>query len=98
MALDNHDTSDANAPRKGVWKSGKGKGRSHTKGRQLQEDAWDEVRALLADKPRRADLLIEHLHLIQDKFGHLSAAHLRALAEEMRMSMAEVYELSLIHI
>ena len=40
MALDNHDTADANAPRKGVWKSGKGKGRSHTKGRQLQEDAW----------------------------------------------------------
>ncbi|HBR36069.1 MAG TPA: NADH-quinone oxidoreductase subunit F, partial [Sulfitobacter pontiacus] len=94
MALDNHDTSDANAPRKGVWKSGRGKGRSHTKGRQLQEDAWDDVRALLADKPRRADLLIEHLHLIQDKFGHLSAAHLRALAEEMRMSMAEVYEVA----
>ncbi len=94
MALDNHDTADANAPRKGVWKSGRGKGRSHTKGRQLQEDAWDEVRALLADKPRRADLLIEHLHLIQDKFGHLSAAHLRALAEEMRMSMAEVYEVA----
>ena len=77
-----------------MWKSGKGKGRSHTKGRQLQEDAWDEVRALLADKPRRADLLIEHLHLIQDKYGHLSAAHLRALAEEMRMSMAEVYEVA----
>ncbi len=80
--------------RKGVWKSGKGKGRHRPKGRALEDGAWDEVRALLADRPRRADLLIEHLHLIQDRFGHLSAAHLRALAEEMRISMAEVYEVA----
>ncbi len=80
--------------RKGVWKSGKGKGRHTPKGRQLEDQAWNEVRALLADRPRRSDLLIEFLHLIQDAFGHLSAAHLRALAEEMRMSMAEVYEVA----
>jgi formate dehydrogenase len=79
---------------KGVWKSGKGKGRRHTKGRQLTDQAWDEVKALLGTEPRRADLLIEHLHKIQDTYGHLSAAHLRALAEEMRMSMAEVYEVA----
>ncbi|WP_299777669.1 NAD(P)H-dependent oxidoreductase subunit E [uncultured Roseobacter sp.] len=90
MALDTADKS----PKKGVWKSGKGKGRRHTKGRQLQDQAWDEVKALLGDAPRRADLLIEHLHKIQDQYGHLSAAHLRALAEEMRMSMAEVYEVA----
>jgi formate dehydrogenase len=48
----------------------------------------------LRDAPRRADLLIEHLHKIQDTYGHLSAAHLRALAEEMRMSMAEVFEVA----
>ena len=78
----------------GVWKSGKGKGRHHTKGRQLMDQAWDEVKALLGTEPRRADLLIEHLHKIQDTYGHLSAAHLRALAEEMRMSMAEVYEVA----
>lgn len=78
----------------GVWKSGKGKGRHHTKGRQLMDQAWDEVKALLGAEPRRADLLIEHLHKIQDTYGHLSAAHLRALAEEMRMSMAEVYEVA----
>ena len=78
----------------GVWKSGKGKGRHHTKGRQLTDQAWDEVKALLGTEPRRADLLIEHLHKIQDTYGHLSAAHLRALAEEMRMSMAEVYEVA----
>ena len=90
MALDTKD----NGPDKGVWKSGKGKGRRHTKGRQLEDNAWDEIRTLLDSEPRDRDLLIEYLHLIQDKFGHLSAAHLRALAEEMRMSMAEVYEVA----
>ncbi len=90
MALDQQEKK----PGKGVWKSGKGKGRHHPKGRQLDDAAWDQVRALLGDAPRRRDLLIEHLHLIQDEYGHLSAAHLRALAEEMRMSMAEVYEVA----
>jgi len=80
--------------REGVWKSGKGKGRHTPKGRQLEDQAWDEVRALLGDGPRRRDLLIEYLHLVQDKFGHLSAAHLRALAEEMRVAQAEVYEVA----
>ena len=80
--------------RKGVWKSGKGKGRHTPKGRQLQDQAWEDVKALLGDAPRRRDLLIEYLHRIQDTYGHLSAAHLRALAEEMRISMAEVYEVA----
>ncbi|WP_103764298.1 NAD(P)H-dependent oxidoreductase subunit E [Roseovarius confluentis] len=80
--------------RSGVWKSGKGKGRHTPKGRQLEDQAWEEVRALLGGAPRRRDLLIEYLHLIQDKFGHLSAAHLRALAEEMRIAQAEVYEVA----
>jgi formate dehydrogenase len=52
------------------------------------------VRALLGDAPRRRDLLIEHLHKIQDRYGCLSAPHLVALADEMRMSMAEVYEVA----
>jgi len=85
MALDNQS---------GVWKSGKGKGRRTPKGRQLNETAWDQVKALLGDQPRRRDLLIEFLHLIQDAYGHLSAPHLRALAEEMRVSMAEVWEVA----
>ena len=80
--------------RKGVWKSGKGKGRRTPKGRQLEDQPWAEVQELLGDAPRRRDLLIEYLHLIQDKFGHLSAAHLRALAEEMRIAQAEVYEVA----
>ena len=80
--------------RKGVWKSGKGKGRRTPKGRQLEDQPWAEVQELLGDAPRRRDLLIEYLHLMQDKFGHLSAAHLRALAEEMRIAQAEVYEVA----
>ena len=79
---------------KGVWKSGRGRGRATPKGRQYDDDALAQVRALLGDRPRRRDLLIEFLHLIQDEYGHQSAAHLRALAEEMRLSMAEVWEVA----
>ena len=78
----------------GVWKSGKGKGRRQPKGRQTCDESLSEVRMLLGDRPRRRDLLIEHLHLIQDDRGHLSARLLRALAEEMRLSQAEVFEVA----
>jgi formate dehydrogenase len=78
----------------GIWKSAKGKGRAYTKGRPLDENAWDEVKALLLGKRLDRDLLIEHLHLIQDKFRCISTAHMRALAEEMRISSAEVYEVA----
>jgi NADH:ubiquinone oxidoreductase subunit F (NADH-binding)/NADH:ubiquinone oxidoreductase subunit E len=64
------------------------------KGRPLDDHATSEVRALLGTRPRRRDLLIEFLHLIQDKYRCLSARHLRALAEEMRLSQAEVYEVA----
>ena len=64
------------------------------KGRELDETAWSDIRELLGEGERRRDLLIEYLHLIQDRFGCLSAAHLRALAEEMRLSQAEVYEVA----
>ena len=78
----------------GIWKSGRGKGRATPKGRQLEDGAWAEVKALLEGRALDRDLLIEHLHLIQDKFGHLSAAHMRALAQEMRLSQSEVYEVA----
>src|SRR6186713_2861106 len=68
--------------------------RSTPKGRRVEPQARADVLALLADAPRRRDLLIEHLHKIQDRFGHLSAAHLVALADEMKMAMAEVYEVA----
>ena len=80
--------------RKGVWKSGKGKGRHTPKGRQYDDQALSDVQALLGQHERRADLLIEFLHLIQDEYGYLSAAHLRALAEELRLSQAEVFEVA----
>ena len=79
---------------KGVWRSGGGRGRGTPKGRQLDDAAASEVRGLLGDRPRRRDLLIEFLHVLQDAHGHLSAAHLRALAEELRLSMAEVWEVA----
>ena len=64
------------------------------KGRQVDPQALAEIRALLGNRECRRDLLIEHLHLIQDRYGHLSAAHLAALAQEMRLPLAEVYEVA----
>ena len=78
----------------GIWKSASGKGRAHTKGRPLEDVAWAEVRDLLKGKSRDREFLIEHLHLIQDKFRCVSTAHMRALAEEMGISSAEVYEVA----
>lgn len=70
------------------------KRRGAPKGRQVDASALARVRRLLDDTPRHRDLLIEFLHRIQDKFGHLSAAHLAALASEMQMPMAEVFEVA----
>jgi NADH:ubiquinone oxidoreductase subunit F (NADH-binding)/NADH:ubiquinone oxidoreductase subunit E len=78
----------------GVWKSAPGKGRKTPKGRQIDDAALSDVRALLGDSPRRRDLLIEFLHLIQDRYGHLGVAHLNALADEMRLAQTEVYEVA----
>ena len=64
------------------------------KGRQVDPTALAEVCALLGDRERCRDLLIEHLHLIQDERGHLSAAHLAALAQEMKLALTEVYEVA----
>jgi formate dehydrogenase beta subunit len=64
------------------------------KGRSVEPKALEEVRALLGEEPRQRDLLIEHLHKINDRYGHLSAAHLAALAQEMSLSQAEVYEVA----
>jgi NADH:ubiquinone oxidoreductase subunit F (NADH-binding)/NADH:ubiquinone oxidoreductase subunit E len=74
--------------------AGRRKARTTPKGRQTDPAALLEVRELLGNRPRRRDLLIEHLHLIQDRWGHLSERHLAALAEEMRLAMAEVYEVA----
>jgi formate dehydrogenase len=68
--------------------------RSTPKGRRVDPKAREEMAALLGESPRRRDLLIEYLHLIQDRFGCLSARHLVALADEMKMAMTEVYEVA----
>jgi formate dehydrogenase len=68
--------------------------RSTPKGRRVDPQAREDVRALLGDAPQRRDLLIEHLHKIQDRHGCLSAAHLVALAAEMKLAMTEVYEVA----
>ncbi len=71
---------------------GRERARPVPKGRQVEPRAKVEIEALLGDRPRQRDLLIEHLHLIQDTYGQISAAHLAALADEMRLAFAEVFE------
>ena len=75
-------------------RSGRRRAPRTPKGRQVDPQAREQIRALLGDRERRRDLLIEHLHLIQDRYGHLSAAHLAALAQEMRLALTEVYEVA----
>jgi formate dehydrogenase len=78
-------------------KRGRGGGvrlRPAPRGRTAEPQALAEVRTLLGDDPRRADLLIEYLHRIQDTHGHLSTRHLTALANELRLSTAEVFEVA----
>ena len=70
------------------------KARYQNKGRQVNPTAAQEIAGLLGDRPRDADLLIENLHIIQDAYNYLSADHLAALATEMRLSLAEVYEVA----
>ena len=70
------------------------KKRGQHRGRQTDPKALAEVQTLLGDAPRRRDLLIEHLHKIQDHYQHISAAHVTALAEEMRLAPTEVYEVA----
>src|ERR1700709_1048085 len=71
---------------------GRKRAKSTPKGRQIDPTAAHEIELLLGDRPRRRDLLIEHLHLIQDKYRQITAAHLAALADEMKLSFAEVFE------
>ena len=66
----------------------------HPKGRQVDPDAVAEILALLGDSGLDRDLLIEHLHTIQDRYHGLSPRHLVALADLMRLSLVEVYEVA----
>nr|USU32404.1 NAD(P)H-dependent oxidoreductase subunit E [Methylobacterium sp. OTU13CASTA1] len=71
---------------------GRNKARPVPKGRQVEPRAKVEIEELLGTRPRQRDLLIEHLHLIQDTYGQIGADHLAALADEMSLAFAEVFE------
>jgi formate dehydrogenase beta subunit len=86
--------SDERSPSRKRRRSGGISLRPAPKGREIDPAALADVRALLGHEPRRADLLIEHLHRIQDTHGHISARHLTALAYEMKLAPAEVYEVA----
>jgi formate dehydrogenase len=77
-----------------VRKKASGGARGTPKGRSVDPQALAEIQALLGDEPRRRDLLVEHLHRIQDRYGQIAARHLVALAHEMRLATTEVYEVA----
>ena len=68
--------------------------KSKLKGRQVDDAALQDVRALIGAGPHRRDLLIELLHRLNDHYRGLHDRHLVALAHEMRIPMAEVYEVA----
>ena len=68
--------------------------RGEKRGRRVDLEALNQIRELIAPLPLRRDLLIEYLHLIQDKFGHISAEHITALASEMKLSTTEIFEVA----
>jgi NADH:ubiquinone oxidoreductase subunit F (NADH-binding) len=92
--MSNHDSPDGVGKIRKFEHPGRGRERARPvpKGRQVDPHAADIIRALLGDGSRERHLLIEYLHVIQDEFGQISSAHLAALADEMRLSFAEVFE------
>ena len=70
--------------------------RQAPKGRRVTPEALADLQALFgdADLSARRDLLIEHLHVLNDRFGQLATPHLAALAQRMRLSQTEVYEVA----
>lgn len=87
------NTPEANTQNRIHPGSGRRKAHAYNKGRQLDPDAFEQVKGLLQGTPQR-DMLIEYLHTIQDEFGCLHARHLRALSQWMHLSMSEIYEVA----
>jgi len=87
------DRSNTSTP-SGMSDAGAKRKRGNPKGRAVDPRALAEVQTLLGDAPRRRDLLIEFLHRIQDKFGCIAAPHIVALARELKLATAEVYEVA----
>ena len=88
------DEAAVPADRQQGGKSSRGKGKYKPKGRMVDQAALAEIKTLLGDTPPRRDMLIEALHLVQDHYRCLSACHLAALADLMRLPMAEIWEVA----
>ena len=73
---------------------GKKKAKTKPKGRMVDPTAIDEIKDIIGVWPDQRDMLIEYLHLIQDNQGYLSQRHLTALAQMMKLPMAEVWEVA----
>src|SRR5688572_28820412 len=78
----------------GSVRRGQGRGPGKPKGRTVDPQALAEVQALLGAAPRDREYMMEHLHKIQDRYGHISAPHAVALAREMRLAPIEIYEVA----
>ena len=89
-----NETKDLKPSLKRGSARGRRGGRAFNKGRQVDPGTLQQVKQILGNRPRRRDLLIEHLHLFQDKFGFITTKQLVALSYEMKMAMAEVYEVA----
>jgi formate dehydrogenase beta subunit len=87
-------THTAPQPKRSIHPGSGRRGRDMPKGRQVDPEALAEVQALLDGRSRQRDLLIEHLHLLQDNYHCLHARHLAALAQEMKLALVEVYEVA----
>ena len=89
-----NDRDSAVGPRSQVIPVAQIKMRGKPKGRRVDPQALDEIQSLLGQESRRRDLLIEHLHKIQDRHGCIADRHIVALAHEMKLAMTEVYEVA----
>ncbi len=89
-----HDRPSASEVQRRVRPGSGRRGKVQVKGRQVDPEALAEVSGLIGAGPWRRDLLIEYLHLLQDRHHHLSARHLAALAQLMRLALTEVYEVA----
>ncbi|MEW8250624.1 MAG: NAD(P)H-dependent oxidoreductase subunit E [Candidatus Thiodiazotropha sp.] len=66
----------------------------HNKGRRVKPAVLAEIRELLGETPRRPELLIELLHRLQDAHGYITIDQVMALAQELNISSAHVYEVA----
>ena len=94
MSVEQKTPGDGGPDRPARHVGSRKRARGFPKGRQLDIEALTRCARCSQDRPRRHDLLIEYLHLIQDRYHYISARHLKALCEEMRLPQAAAYEVA----